>query len=306
MRTNRSTARGLATAFLSGEWTRETMAARAHAILGGRRKLKSVDGLVSRILAHFGEDRLPPLVARLTDFIVADSGFRRYLAHGRNGGARRLAMDEIVGPEMTPLRVITDEWTLPAIVTTTGLADWLGLSRGELSWFADVQRRERHRRAEALRHYRYRWIEKRSGGRRLLEIPKPRLKGIQRAILHDILDRVVPHEAAHAFRYQRSIASFAAPHAGQKIVLRIDLRDFFPCVTYRRILSLFRAVGYPEAVARLIAGLCTNSVPDDVIRQHSWKNTPGRSLSMNRRTFHKALRLPQRWQTSRLGGLTAD
>ena len=43
---------------------------------------------------------------------------------------------------------------------------------------------------ERLKHYRYRWIAKTSGGRRLLEVPKPRLKAIHRRILKEILDQI--------------------------------------------------------------------------------------------------------------------
>jgi hypothetical protein len=48
------------------------------------------------------------------------------------------------------------------------------------------------------------------------------------------------------------------------MVLKLDLRDFFPAVTAPRVVAVFLAAGYPEAVARLLAGLCTNRVPRSV------------------------------------------
>jgi len=154
---------------------------------------------------------------------------------------------------------------VPPLVTPGELAQWLNVSPAELDWFADCYGRERERPEGALRHYRYRWIPKSSGGSRLVEVPKPRLKQIQRLILHEILSCVEPHEAAHAFRSGRSTVSGAAAHIGQRIVLRIDLREFYPSVHSSRVQAVFRTLGYPEPVARLLTGLCTNAVPDEVL-----------------------------------------
>lgn len=164
-------------------------------------------------------------------------------------------------PPMRPAAGATGEWLLPNITTPGKLAEWLGLAPSELEWFADCQSRERHLPDGPLRHYRYRWIAKRHGEARLIEVPKPRLKLIQRELLHAILDRVPPHSAAHGFRAGRSVKTFAEPHAGRPIVLRMDLRDFFPSVNAARVQAIYQTVGYPEAVARLLAGLSTNGPP---------------------------------------------
>src|SRR5262249_14468344 len=60
------------------------------------------------------------------------------------------------------------------------------------------------------------------------------------------------------------------PPCGRRVVLRFDLRDFFPSVRRSRVHALFATAGYPRAVARLLTGLCTNVVPDDV-----WRTAPG-------------------------------
>jgi hypothetical protein len=153
---------------------------------------------------------------------------------------------------------------VPALATPAELADWLDLGLAELDWFADCHGREAQTPAGPLRHYTYRWLVKRSGKLRLLEAPKQRLKAVQRRLLHEVLDRVPPHDAAHGYRRGRSVASYAAPHAGRAIVLRFDLCDFFPSVPASRVHALFRTAGYPAPVARLLTGLCTNVVPRDV------------------------------------------
>ena len=181
--------------------------------------------------------------------------------HGVDLSGRRQA-----APVMAPAPGQPAAWPVPALVTPAALAERLKLEPGELDWFADCQSRESRTRAgeERLRHYRYRWQPKRSGGARLVESPKPRLKAIQRVILRAILDGIPPHDAAHGFRTGRSARTHAAPHVGRPVVLTLDLADFFPSISAARVRALFLTAGYPEAVARPLAGLCTNSVPAGV------------------------------------------
>jgi hypothetical protein len=144
--------------------------------------------------------------------------------------------------------------------TPARLADWLGLTNAELDWFADVCRWN-PTATERLRHYALRRIAKPSGKCRILEVPKRRLRDVQRRLLDGLLVHIPPHDAAHGFRSGRSVLTFAAPHTGQRLVLRLDLRDFFPSVRAARVHALFRRVGYPRAVARLLTGLCTHAIP---------------------------------------------
>src|SRR6185295_17291313 len=62
----------------------------------------------------------------------------------------------------------------------------------------------------------------------------------------------------------RSVKSFVMPHVGQRVVLRVDLVDFFTAIRQAPVVALFRTAGYPEPVARLLAGVCTNSAAADI------------------------------------------
>jgi len=155
-------------------------------------------------------------------------------------------------------------WTLPAIETSSALADWLGLSTDELDWFADLKGLQNKTRCPKLTHYRYKLFVKHSGSVRPIEAPKPRMKALQRQILVGILENVPPHDAAHGFVKGRSIKTFATPHAGQRVVLRMDVQDFFPNIPTARIQTLFRTIGYPDKVADLLGGICTNIAPKDI------------------------------------------
>ncbi len=88
-------------------------------------------------------------------------------------------------------RVAAAGWRVPAIETLGDLADWLRLSADELEWFAELKGLGNRLRNERLQHYRYGIRPKRSGGVRLIEMPKPRLKELQRRILSEILDGVM-------------------------------------------------------------------------------------------------------------------
>lgn len=134
-----------------------------------------------------------------------------------------------------------DQWAVPALPATGDLAHWLGMSVAELDWFTAHGSYARAGSA-ALRHYRYQWVPKRSGALRLLEIPKSRLMGVQRKILHELLAYVPPHEAAHGFRARHSCLSHARLHTGQEAVLRMDLCNFFASIAAARINAVFDAI----------------------------------------------------------------
>jgi RNA-directed DNA polymerase len=106
--------------------------------------------------------------------------------------------------------------------------------------------------------YQPRQIPKRSGGKRLLFIPDEKLKALQRRILRRLLKRLRCHSAARGFQPGESIATNALPHAGQAVVVRLDLHDFFPTTSECRVWAYFRRIGWNRPAARLLTRLCTH------------------------------------------------
>jgi retron-type reverse transcriptase len=148
---------------------------------------------------------------------------------------------------------------LPVVHNGAELAVAMGIPLGELRFLCYA------RRVSTVNHYQRFHIPKKSGGLRLISAPMPRLKRAQLWVLREVLEKVPVHEAAHGFHRGRSILSNAAPHVGADVVVNMDLQDFFPTVSYRRIRGLFRKPGYSEHVATCFALLCSEPDVDAVV-----------------------------------------
>nr|WP_246315317.1 reverse transcriptase family protein [Kineococcus aurantiacus] len=153
-----------------------------------------------------------------------------------------------------------NRFSVPPLDTVDDLAAFCGLDPAQLDWFADVHRFQVRAGGSALHHYRARWVAKR-GAPRLLEAPKPRLKAVQRKVLHEVLDRFPVHDAAHGFVPGRSPVTGAWDHVLARTVVRFDLEGFFASVPAARVHGTFRSTGYPEPVAHLLTGLVTHVTP---------------------------------------------
>lgn len=101
-------------------------------------------------------------------------------------------------------------------------------------------------------------IPKRSGGWREILEPIPELKRFQRRILAWLLARKVSMgRYAHGFVRGRSIVTHAKLHAGKKVVVRLDIRDFFPSVSRAMLQSCLLKEGLTLHDAQHIAETCT-------------------------------------------------
>lgn len=107
------------------------------------------------------------------------------------------------------------------------------------------------------RHYHRVEIPKRDGGTRLLSVPDPILKRIQRAVLRVLLFHIPISPYATAYRPGVGIRNNAVPHCGRKAVLRLDILHFFDSVRYSQIKEkVFPAAVYSEKLRVLLSCLC--------------------------------------------------
>jgi retron-type reverse transcriptase len=161
------------------------------------------------------------------------------------------------------------------------LAKALGLSIARMRWLGF------HREVDSGTHY-TRWlVPKRDGSQRLISAPKPDLKRAQRWIAREVTEHLPVHAAAHGFLPGRSIVTNAQVHAGARVVVKLDIRGFYPTVTFRRVKGMLRKAGLGEPVATMMAALATES--------------PREEMTLRGRTFYVATAprsLPQGAPTS--------
>ena len=273
----------LAGALLAGEPAPNILYDRCRRTLG--RRWRWLRPLTQRYVDNFGTETRPRY-REVAQFLREDAGLWRAWAK---------YADELVVTDVRaePQLMLPTEWSrnVPRIESTGDLAKWLGLSPSELRWFADLRGLGYKQHDPRLEHYHYHVLAKRFGTIRLIEAPKPRLKDLQRQILLWVLQKLPAHPAGHGFVKERSIRTFVAPHVGKQVVLRMDIREFFPTFGGVRIQNFFRTLGYPEAVADLLGGICTNATPRAAWKDISRKVSASFLNEMSR--FYARPHLPQ-------------
>jgi hypothetical protein len=285
-------ARQLAGHLANGPWRSAERATRASEVLGGEPAWLA--GVLERLATAFPSTSRPTR-QHVAHFLLHDRGFLRACHHPKKRVHVKLLATS--PPTMYPAYGNPQTWPVPPLVSPGELADWLGISASHLDWFADRQDRMQQLPPGPRHHYVYRWMSKRrAGSARLIESPKWRLKQIQRRILQGILNHIPPHAAAHGFRPKHSVLTFVSAHLHHEVVVRLDLKDFFPSVARRRVHGVFLTAGYPGDMASYLAALCMNRAPECV-----WQDFPQYG-SCQDRLAHESLygraHLPQGAPTS--------
>ncbi len=151
------------------------------------------------------------------------------------------------------------EHDLLALDSVDALAKALNLTPPMLRWMCF------HRDVDPSSHYLFWTIPKRDGTKRTITAPKRELKAVQRWLLRNVFEKLPVHHAAHGFLAARSIETNARVHAGADIIVKVDVKDFFPTITMKRVKGLVRRAGLPESVATLVALLVTES-PREIVQ----------------------------------------
>ena len=101
-------------------------------------------------------------------------------------------------------------------------------------------------------------IPKKSGGWRQIIAPQIRLKTLQKRLLKILECVYVPKTSAHGFVISRSICTNAKLHLRRKLVLNLDLKDFFASINFGRVRGMFLKKPYYCApqVATVLAQIC--------------------------------------------------
>ncbi|MBO6657824.1 MAG: retron St85 family RNA-directed DNA polymerase [Pseudomonadales bacterium] len=100
-------------------------------------------------------------------------------------------------------------------------------------------------------------IPKRSGGERTITAPYPELANAQAWIKQEILDNLKATPSATAYVQGKSILENANEHVGKKMLLKLDVEDFFGSIDVKKITAIFESCGYTNKVSYLLASICT-------------------------------------------------
>jgi RNA-directed DNA polymerase len=147
---------------------------------------------------------------------------------------------------------------LPVLHQADELAKAMDISVGELRFLSY------HRVVSKTTHYKRFYIPKKTGGKRLISTPMPRLKDAQYWILENVLNKIALKESAHGFVKNKSIVTNATPHVKAEVMINIDLKDFFPSISYVRVKGIFQSFGYSEQLATVLGLICTEPQCDSV------------------------------------------
>jgi RNA-directed DNA polymerase len=106
--------------------------------------------------------------------------------------------------------------------------------------------------------YRVFLLSKSSGGYRTIASPPEPIASFQRRILQCLTSAFRPRDPVHGFVGGRSVATNAAIHASRRLILNIDISDFFDSIHFGRVRGVFaaRPLSFPPKVASVLAQIC--------------------------------------------------
>jgi len=106
-------------------------------------------------------------------------------------------------------------------------------------------------------YYRTFRMRKKGGGYRIIDAPESEYKLMQLALLRSLFDKIKYPEYVAAFVPGRSCAAAASKHVGKRVVVKLDLKDFFPSIRIGMVRSALKDLGYNDLVSGLIAKMVT-------------------------------------------------
>lgn len=107
------------------------------------------------------------------------------------------------------------------------------------------------------KYYTQKYIMKKNGTKRLLLIPNKCLKNIQKNILKNILNNLSVSPYVKSYLPNTSIKENAISHQNKKIILKLDIKDFFSNIDFEMLYKVLPNEIFPPNIKVLILKLCT-------------------------------------------------
>jgi retron-type reverse transcriptase len=133
------------------------------------------------------------------------------------------------------------------------------VSLRKLSWLLGVPReRLIDVASRGNASYRVKRRPDKKGKLRTFEIPNSELMEIQRRIVRCLLSQYDVSPAAHGAIKGRSPRTNAEAHLGQSLLVKVDVRDFFPWTRHGEVFAMFRRdFAFGTDVASILTSLTT-------------------------------------------------
>lgn len=147
---------------------------------------------------------------------------------------------------------ILDSLDLPYLTSFEDLGKFIRLDSKLIYWLS----------SEAESKYKTYEVPKKNGGVRIINAPVYSLKQVQKWILNNILYRIKTSPYSLGFKPSTDLGSplylSAKNHNYNLYVLKLDLKDFYPSITKKKVYNLFFNIGYNSQVAFLLTNICTH------------------------------------------------
>ena len=106
--------------------------------------------------------------------------------------------------------------------------------------------------------YKTAFINKRTGGKRKLSVPNDNLKDIQRQLAKYLQAQIgnKVHTCANAYVHGRGTVANARPHLGGVVLLKLDIKDFFPSIQKDQLHVTLASVTPQDVLVNRLTDLC--------------------------------------------------
>ncbi|WP_282014172.1 retron St85 family RNA-directed DNA polymerase [Marinifilum flexuosum] len=106
-------------------------------------------------------------------------------------------------------------------------------------------------------HYNTFYIPKKKGKLRIIDCPNQNIKAIQRFFLKKYLNKIEVNKRVNGFVPNRGIKRNALFHIKKKYLLTIDIKDFFPSISQKKVFNVLLDLYSDKDFALKMAKLCT-------------------------------------------------
>lgn len=107
------------------------------------------------------------------------------------------------------------------------------------------------------KYYTTKYINKCDGTKRKLLVPNNYLKRIQHNILNNCLYGLSVSSYVKSYQRGISLKDNAYPHQNKKIILKMDIKDYFTSITFEELYKVLPNTIFPQSIKVLLLKLCT-------------------------------------------------